>query len=111
MEELASPALQTVRMATVSEVTTLPADIGQVIAEADGIGQYKKSGEKSGTDEENTKSEGEGSVVEADGVEDRGKPSQIFPEKRSEASLRYAFLYRLLPSALFSCLGTSPTPD
>lgn len=60
-------------MATVSDVTTLPADVGPVLAEADGIGIYEKSGEKSGTDEENTKSEGEGSVINADSVEDRGK--------------------------------------
>lgn len=64
-------------MATVSEVTTLPAEVGQVLAEADRIGEFEKSGEKSGTDEENTKSEGEGSVIVTDVVEDRGKCGRI----------------------------------
>lgn len=66
-------------MATVSEVTTLPADVRQVLAEADGIVEFEKGGEKSGTDEENTKSDGEGSVIVADAVEGRGKPSQMIP--------------------------------
>lgn len=66
-------------MATVSEVTTLPADVRQVLAEADGIGEFEKRGEKSGTDDENAKSDGEGSVIVADAAEGRGKSSRTTP--------------------------------
>lgn len=68
-------------MATISDVKTLPGNVGQVIVEADRIGGFEKSDEKSGTDEENTKleSDGEGSVIDADAVEDRGKPSRMIP--------------------------------
>lgn len=62
-------------MATVSDVKSFPGDVGQGLAQADHIGGFEKSGEKSGTDEENTKleSDGEGSVIDADAVEDRGQ--------------------------------------
>lgn len=58
-------------MARVSEVASLPADVGPVLAEADRIGVFEKGGEKCITDEE--KSDGEGSVIDADAVEDRGE--------------------------------------
>lgn len=90
-------------MATVSEITTLPADVGPVLAEADGIGIYEKSGEKSGTDEENTKSEGEGSVITADAVEDRGKSSGIIHDAQLDTCVHWS-----LSPAIF-CSGSSPT--
>jgi hypothetical protein len=58
-------------MTTVSEVKTSPADVGPEIAAADRNGESEKSDEKFVTDEE--KSDGEGSVIDADAVEDRGE--------------------------------------
>lgn len=58
-------------MATVSDVTTFPADVGPILAEADRIGEFEKKGEKSGTDEE--RSEKEGSVVDTNAVVDSGE--------------------------------------
>lgn len=58
-------------MTTVSEAKTSPADVGPVHVAADRISESEKNGEKFVTDEE--KSDGEGSVIDADAVEDRGE--------------------------------------
>lgn len=91
-EELGPPALRSGSMDTVSEVTTLPAEVGKVPAEADRIGEFEKNGEKSGTDEENTKSDGEGSVIDVDAVEDRGKYSRMIPDSYIDFPLHHVAL-------------------
>lgn len=56
-------------MATVSEVTTLPAEMGDILSGGGHVDEKKT--EKIGTDEENGKSEG--SVVAASVLEGNGK--------------------------------------
>jgi hypothetical protein len=56
----------------VSELKGLPAEVGPVLALADRTGDSEKIGHNFVTDEERT-SDGEGSVVDADAVEDRGE--------------------------------------
>lgn len=86
-EYLSLVALRTGRMATVSEVTSLPKNVGQVLVEPDIIGGLEKGGEKSWSDEKHTKSEGEESVSEADVVEDRGKSGGTIPDSHTDIPL------------------------